>query len=227
MGAQAKFSNHDGLHARDRRLPAVRRVRAQPPARDRVRVRPLHRRARHPSRDHRPRRLVGERARGGALLQGLPPEGQRAAEPPRRGRLQRRVRRDPRDHPARRQDLRALPLLAGAQAGVRHRRRGRPAPRLEPRSPRDRRRDQARLPRARRSSSRRGSGRDGNRFTMLKFRTMRNGAEERARRARAQNETAGLFKLRRRPARDPRSGDTCAAPRSTSFRSSSTCCAAR
>ena len=71
-------------------------------------------------------------------------------------------------------------------------------------------------------------GRDGQPFEMLKFRTMvrrRRGAEGRAR-WRATRPT-GLFKIADDPRDHAASGGSCAGRRSTSCRSSSTCCAAR
>ena len=67
-------------------------------------------------------------------------------------------------------------------------------------------------------------GRDGRRFDLLKFRSMRGSAAAEAElpAAAADSAPGGVEGIDRRT----RVGASCAAPRSTSCRSSSTCCAA-
>ena len=107
------------------RVPSVRPVRPQPPALEGVRG--LHRRARHPPGDHRRQRFTRRDLRRGPLLQGLRPEGQRAAEPARGRRQRRRVRRRARDDAARRASLRAVAFVGAAEARARPDRVDRPA----------------------------------------------------------------------------------------------------
>ncbi len=66
----------------------------------------------------------------------------------------------------------------------------------------------------------RRAGMEGEPFTMLKFRTMDADAEQRlAELVDLEKLDQPAFKIRRRPAGDPRQGDCCAAPASTSCRS--------
>ena len=173
---RAKFAQPRDHPRRDRRVPAVRALRARGRERDSdfaryVIERNIHRVDRHPGR------LVGPRPRDGPLLQGVRAQGQRPAEHPRGGRLERRVRRAPR----------ARRCSACARSGSRARRScssaastspaallliaaGAPvlaaialAIKLDSRGPVLFR--QTRV------------GRDGQRFTMFKFRTMFDGAD--------------------------------------------------
>ena len=70
-------------------------------------------------------------------------------------------------------------------------------------------------------------GRDGKEFRMWKFRTMVAGADERKAELAALNEADGLFKIADDPRITTRRQRPAARTRSTSCRSSSTCCAAR
>ena len=68
----------------------------------------------------------------------------------------------------------------------------------------------------------------GEPFACLKFRTMFTDADERQEELESLNEASGaLFKIRQDPRDDARRAACCAATRSTSCRSWSTCCAAR
>ena len=77
---------------------------------------------------------------------------------------------------------------------------------------------------ARCSTARSGPGIGGEPFACFKFRTMRSDADQLQADLESLNEASGaLFKIRRRPAHDARRAASCAATRSTSCRSCSTC----